>query len=200
MKSNLRIWILVFALSLVLSAFAVDEEIKTLYGLEGKIGFAGERDDTPYGIAGNFRTKLLLDKLKAGGDFGVMVTSNWEDSLDLHDSPEPSDTALYDTWVRSGTDVSFILGPRVGYKFLGSDLFSARLDFGFGVLFCFTSYDDVKKSNSGSQSSNVSEIESDIEFYARPRLEIQYNRVYAAYEYYIADNIGQTICIGIMFF
>lgn len=192
--------ILLLVVILAGGVFAIDDQIKALYGLEGKIGFGGDRKATPYGVGGSFRTRLLFDNMKLGAELGFLVNSNWEDTLDLANSPDPQDTALYDIWVNRGTDVSIIVGPRASYEVLGRDNSSIRIDLGLGTLFNISSYDDIKKQAGGTQQKSVSEIESEIEFYFRPRLELQYKKIYAAYNYYFSDNIEHTICFGLMFF
>ncbi len=186
--------------SVILTSYAIDDQMKTLYGLELKVGLGGERETTPYGIGSNFRMRFILDDMKAGAEMGLLVTSNWEDTLDLSDSPDPEDTLLYDIWINRGTDVSIIVGPRLSYEVLGSSNLSGRIDIGFGTLFNISSYDDIKKPLTGSQEHNVSEIDSDVEFYFRPRIELQYIRLYLAYEYFFAENIEHSLSLGLMFF
>jgi hypothetical protein len=199
MKSSLSFWIGFIIIITVATSFAFDEQVKTIYGLEAKIGFGGERDITPYGAAGSFRMSALLKKAKIGAEFGVMVTSNWDDTLDISTSPTPGDS-IYDFWAKNGTDVSFIFGPRISYELLGNENSAIRLDLGTGALMNISSFDETKEHASGSPSLFRSDIETGFEFYFRPRLEMQYNKVYVAYEYFLSDNIHHVVCFGLMFF
>jgi len=197
MKISSIIILVVISVSSVMAA----NEVNTWFGLEGRLGFGGPRESNPYGLGGSFRTKLVLHKLNVGGDFSMMILSNWEDTLDLADSPDTTDIDLFDIWIRRGTDVSVSLGPKMSYRFIESGNFQSRIDLGLGALIQISSFDDMKEPFSGAQVDITSDIETDVEFYLKPRVELQLKRVYLAYEYFlIAENLEHAIAFGIIFF
>ncbi len=179
---------------------AKGEQKAVFFGLEGKIGFGGEKGSNPFGFGGNFHMNIGPEKMFLAADAGLQIVSNWEDTLDLHDSPDTMDAHIYDIWIRRGTDVALFIGPDIEYNVIESGKMTVRAQLGSGMLANISSYDDIKRQEPGSAKNEKSEINTDIGLYIKPRVLLKINNIYFAYEYFaLADFLEHNFCLGIEF-
>lgn len=143
--------IFVIVLLFVVSALA-----ESNIGLEFKIGSSIKDDILPLGFSGRLNFPIEKSNLKWGFDAGLVIISNWEDTLDLRNSDTPSDTLTYDYWTNTGTDLVLPLGVNFAYNMDFNQDFELIFEVGLGPLFRISSYTDIKSANDPPPKREIS--------------------------------------------
>ena len=197
-----RHWALLISIMVLLSSvslFGTGIKKRSIFA-EGKIGSEDFHGVMPMGFGAGVVFPMVGDAARWGIEGGIMAVSSWADTLDLSQSPDSADTVLYDIWTKNGTDINLYIGPRFQYRFDLAQEVGLSASIGGGALINISAYDETKKSYNPPPLYSVSEMPTETSLYFKPRLSIQYKKVYLAYEYFGAtDDLEHVICLGVVF-
>lgn len=168
--------------------------------IEGKLGNSVKYGVNPGGFGATFDFPIVSEKLRLGAETGIMILSNWSDTLDLRNSPNPDDTSTYDIWIKNGTDLDYFIGPSFRYKFKLGQYTSFSPIISAGLIVNISAYDETKKATNPPPIYSKSEAPAELGLYLKPKLAFQYKKVYIGYEFFaLSDELEHIVLIGITF-
>jgi len=167
---------------------------------EAKLGDRSKFSSNSGGFGGTLDFPVIGQNGRLGFEAGIIILSNWTDTLDLWQSPTLDDTLMYDLWIKNGTDLDFFIGPSARYKLDLTENTALSAIVGSGILINISAYDETKKALDPPPLYSKSEAPANIEFYIKPKLVFHLKRIYIGYEFFgITEELEHVVCLGITF-